>query len=138
MPKTAPKPAAQKFTKIAFVASPTEEAGLAAERLKARYGQVAETEAEVIVALGGDGLMLETLHRHMGRRIPIYGMNRCPRVLHPFAGVRWSSPETLADTVANLAGARVALGATLSDVDTAADLVRLGAVAARVILPRRA
>jgi NAD+ kinase len=75
MPKTAPK-AAPKFTKIAFVASPTEEARLSAERLKARYGHVAETDAEVIVALGGDGLMLETLHRHMGKRIPIYGMNR--------------------------------------------------------------
>ena len=66
----------KKLSKIAFVASPTEEAQSAAALLKARYGQVAEAEAEVIVALGGDGLMLETLHRHIKARIPIYGMNR--------------------------------------------------------------
>ena len=68
--------AARKFTKIAFVASPTDEARQAAQRLTARYGNVAEDDAEVIVALGGDGLMLETLHQHMGKRVPIYGMNR--------------------------------------------------------------
>ena len=72
-----PMPKAQKRPKrIAFVASTTEEATQAAERLIARYGTVPEADAEVIVALGGDGLMLQTLHRHMGQRIPIYGMNR--------------------------------------------------------------
>jgi NAD+ kinase len=66
----------QKFSRIAFVASATDEAVLAAERLVARYGNVPEGDAEVIVALGGDGLMLSTLHRHIGTRVPIYGMNR--------------------------------------------------------------
>lgn len=66
----------KSFSKISFVASPTEEAQHAAAILRARYGHVPETEAEVIVALGGDGLMLETLHRHIRGRIPIYGMNR--------------------------------------------------------------
>jgi NAD+ kinase len=37
---------------------------------------VTPEEADVIVALGGDGLMLQTMHRHMNSRIPIYGMNR--------------------------------------------------------------
>ena len=64
------------FTNIAFVASTTDEATTAAQRLIARYGNATEAQAQVIVALGGDGLMLQTLHRHMGARIPIYGMNR--------------------------------------------------------------
>ena len=61
---------------IAFVASETPEAAVALERLTARYGQVPERDAKAIVALGGDGLMLQTLHRHMHDNIPIYGMNR--------------------------------------------------------------
>ena len=51
----------------------------------------------------------------------LIGLKRSPRVLRPFAGVRWSSAYALADTVANLDGKRVAFAATLSDVDTAAD-----------------
>ena len=66
----------RNLSRIAFVASATDEAVQAVGRLKARYGHLPEAEAEVIVALGGDGLMLETLHRHMGKRVPIYGMNR--------------------------------------------------------------
>jgi uncharacterized protein len=61
------------------------------------------------------------------------GFKRCPRVRRPFAGVRWSSPEALTDTLANLTVTRVALAATLSDVDTASDLARLGPLAARVV-----
>jgi len=61
---------------IAFVASATPEAEQALTRLCARYGNAATEEAEIIVALGGDGLMLQTLHRFMGTHIPIYGMNR--------------------------------------------------------------
>ena len=68
--------AGRSFESIAFVASPTPEASEARDRLAARYGDCPSAEADVIVALGGDGLMLQTLHRHMGRRIPIYGMNR--------------------------------------------------------------
>jgi NAD+ kinase len=66
----------KKFEKIAFVASDVPEARAALERLSARYGSVPAGEAQAIVSLGGDGLMLQTLHRHMHDRIPIYGMNR--------------------------------------------------------------
>ena len=62
--------------KLAFVASRSEQAQLALRELEERYGQRSPDEAEIIVALGGDGFMLETLHRHMGRNIPIYGMNK--------------------------------------------------------------
>ena len=65
----------------------------------------------------------------------LVGLKRCPRIPRPFSGVRWSGPETLADTIANLAGARVVLAATLGDVDTADDLARLGGTAARTIPP---
>src|SRR5580693_3927483 len=61
---------------LAFVASDWSEAQEARQRLAIRYGEVPETEAEVVVALGGDGFMLEVLHRHMGSGRPIYGMNR--------------------------------------------------------------
>lgn len=60
--------------RIAFVASPTEEAQTARVTLAARYGDTPLDEAEVIVALGGDGFMLRTLHRHMARALPVYGM----------------------------------------------------------------
>lgn len=65
-----------KFEKIAFVASEVAEARDALVRLTERYGMVEPSEADAIVALGGDGLMLATLHRFMNDRIPIYGMNR--------------------------------------------------------------
>ncbi|MBB3932701.1 NAD+ kinase [Kaistia hirudinis] len=61
---------------IAFIASSAPEAQLAAERLGARYGCVDPENADVIVALGGDGFMLQTLHRFMNSGRPIYGMNR--------------------------------------------------------------
>ncbi len=64
------------FDKIAFVASDSDEARLAAERLTSLYGSCDPKQADAIVALGGDGLMLQTLHRFMHDRIPIYGMNR--------------------------------------------------------------
>lgn len=62
--------------KIAFAAADSEEAQQSRELLDARYGGVAPAEADVIVALGGDGFMLETLHAHLERAVPIYGMNR--------------------------------------------------------------
>ncbi len=65
-----------KFDRIAFVATDVPEAQEALKRLTARYGDAPPAEADVIVALGGDGLMLQTLHKHMHRGIPIYGMNR--------------------------------------------------------------
>ena len=61
---------------FAFVASPNAEAQDALTRLAARYGNVAPQSADVIVALGGDGLMLQTLHRFMHTGKPIYGMHR--------------------------------------------------------------
>src|SRR5262245_14545455 len=64
------------FEKIAFVASEVPEAQEAYARLIASYGNVSVSEADAIVALGGDGLMLQTLHRYINDRIPIYGMNR--------------------------------------------------------------
>ena len=67
---------AQQFKKIAFVASDVAEANEALARLGARYGNVDITLADAIVALGGDGLMLQTLHRMMESGTPIYGMNR--------------------------------------------------------------
>ncbi len=60
--------------RIAFVASQIDEAQRARAELAARYGEVALEEAEVIVALGGDGFMLRTLHRHMAHSLPVYGM----------------------------------------------------------------
>jgi NAD+ kinase len=62
--------------RIHFVASPVAIAEEARARLVARHGQVPVDEAEVIVALGGDGLMLSTLHETTGRAVPVYGMNR--------------------------------------------------------------
>ncbi|MES1990894.1 MAG: NAD kinase [Pseudomonadota bacterium] len=64
-----------KFRNIAFVATDVPEAQDALGRLTAAYGNAAPAEADVIVALGGDGLMLQTLHKHMHREVPIYGMN---------------------------------------------------------------
>jgi NAD+ kinase len=61
--------------RIAFVSSGTPEADAAAESLRNRYGSVALEEAQVVVGLGGDGLMLQTLHRVMHLGIPVYGMN---------------------------------------------------------------
>ncbi len=61
--------------KIHFVASSSKEARAALETLRKDYGDAPPDDAEVVVALGGDGLMLQTLHSFMGRRIPIYGMN---------------------------------------------------------------
>ena len=62
--------------KIAFVAADTASAKRALAVLAKRYGNADPARADVIVALGGDGFMLETLHENIGRRIPIYGMNR--------------------------------------------------------------
>lgn len=62
--------------RIAFTASDRPEAQSARERLALRYGSVDPDQADVIVALGGDGFMLETLHTVMKRRTPVFGMNR--------------------------------------------------------------
>ena len=63
-------------TRLAFTASDRPEALEAKDALIARYGQASPDQAQVIVALGGDGFMLETLHENLGNERPIYGMNR--------------------------------------------------------------
>jgi NAD+ kinase len=62
--------------RIAVVAAETDAAQLALRELCARYPCVTPERAEVIVPLGGDGFMLETLHRFLSRGVPIYGMHR--------------------------------------------------------------
>ena len=64
------------FERIAFIASASPEATEAREMLAHRYGHVEAETADVVVALGGDGLMLQTLHRFMKTGKPIYGMHR--------------------------------------------------------------
>jgi NAD+ kinase len=62
--------------RIAFVASPAPDAREALAELTARYENTPPERAHVIVALGGDGFMLQTLHRNMRHDLPIYGMNK--------------------------------------------------------------
>jgi len=62
--------------KIAFAASDMPVAQTARTALAARFGDVPEDEAEVIVVLGGDGFMLHTMHRTQALNTPVYGMNR--------------------------------------------------------------
>jgi len=63
-------------TSLCFISSDADSAQEAAKRLAALYGQSAPEEADVIVALGGDGFMLQTLHDAMHSDKLIYGMNR--------------------------------------------------------------
>jgi NAD+ kinase len=65
-----------RYDRIAFIASTTAEAQEALTRLAAKYGNAPPAQAGVIVALGGDGLMLQTLHEFMDSGLPIYGMHR--------------------------------------------------------------
>ena len=66
-----------RFNKVTFVASGTPDAQeAAAAELTSAYGDTNPDDADVIVALGGDGLMLQSLHRFMGTGKPIYGMNK--------------------------------------------------------------
>jgi NAD+ kinase len=65
-----------KYDRIAFVASPAPEARKALKRLAKLYGNASPSRADVVVALGGDGLMLQTLRRAMKADKPIYGMHR--------------------------------------------------------------
>jgi len=68
-----------KYQKIAFLSSSKSEAKKAMAELVAIHGNSDAAHADVIVALGGDGFMLETLRRHMPlvkRGLPVYGMNQ--------------------------------------------------------------
>src|SRR3954449_10914009 len=71
-----PMSSPQRYDRIAFVASPGAEAQTALAQLTRTCGNCDPDEADVVVALGGDGLMLQTLHKHMRSGKPIYGMHR--------------------------------------------------------------
>ncbi len=60
--------------RIAFLASRTPEGQALLAELESHYDNTPPQEADIIVPLGGDGFMLQTLHRHMGLHKPIYGM----------------------------------------------------------------
>ncbi len=62
--------------KIAIINSGSDEAMAAQAELEALYDTLPADEAEIIVALGGDGFMLETLHKTLNGLAPIFGMNR--------------------------------------------------------------
>ena len=65
-----------KYNKIAFVAARQKQAQDALKKMQDKYGNTDPAKADVIVALGGDGYMLRTLHKFLKRNIPIFGMNR--------------------------------------------------------------
>ena len=65
-----------KYERLAFVASPIPAAKRACSKLAKSYGNAAPEDADVIVALGGDGFMLQTLRKYMSMGKPIYGMHR--------------------------------------------------------------
>ena len=64
-----------KTLKVCFVAAGTPKAQEARDQLEQKYGTYGPREADIIVALGGDGTILRSLHRFMGCKAPIYGMN---------------------------------------------------------------
>ncbi len=103
------------MTKIALVASDAPEAHEAAEALRALYGDVPVGEADVVVALGGDGVMLSALHETMSTGKPIYGMNRgsvgflmneyrSDGLMERLAGAKVETIHPLLATVVNKAG----------------------------------
>src|SRR4249919_4112035 len=73
-PPIATEPPMTATPRLAFLASPAEEAQRALAQMTERYGEHAPEDADVLVALGGDGFMLQTLHRHAGLSKPVYGM----------------------------------------------------------------
>jgi NAD+ kinase len=65
-----------KTVRLACVASRAEQAQAAREELAGRYDLVEPGDATAIVALGGDGQLLHTMHEHLETGVPIFGMNR--------------------------------------------------------------
>ena len=65
-----------KSERVAIVAADFDEAQAALAELSEFYGAVDPNEADVIVALGGDGFVLQTLRRYIDRKVPVFGMNR--------------------------------------------------------------
>src|SRR5260370_533502 len=70
------RPPPSRFTGLGLRASGAPGAEKAREGLVRRYGDADPLDADVIVSLGGDGFMLQTLHRYMKAGKPIYGMHR--------------------------------------------------------------
>ncbi|WP_158743440.1 NAD kinase [Acidisphaera sp. L21] len=96
----APGMPSEPITRIAFVAARSTTACEAKDRLIELYGNAAMADAQVIVALGGDGHLLETMHDVTGRHVPIFGMN-CGSVgfmMNPFK--EDDLPRRLADAQA--------------------------------------
>jgi NAD+ kinase len=105
--------------KIAFVAAETEAARSARAKLAAIYGDIPVEAADVVVALGGDGLMLQTLERFRGTAKPVYGMHRGsvgflmneyrePMLIERLAAARRSIVHPLLMTVVTDAGTQKA------------------------------
>ena len=69
-------PSAGRTPRVAFIASDAAAAQQALVELRGHYGTIAPEQADVIVPLGGDGFMLESLHRFVGTGKPIFGMHR--------------------------------------------------------------
>lgn len=64
------------YSNIAFTAADTPQAQEALRQLTEQFGNCTVEDADIIVPLGGDGFMLETLHKNFDRGKPVYGMNR--------------------------------------------------------------
>lgn len=64
------------MTRLCFMADKTDIAQESPHRLEQRYGKSSCSKADIIVALGGDGFLLQTMHKYIGKGIPFYGMNR--------------------------------------------------------------
>jgi NAD+ kinase len=76
LPALAPSvPTRRVVDRLCFFASPAPLAQESRARLVARYGDAPFHDADVVVCLGGDGTMLEALHRTLSRDVPVYGMN---------------------------------------------------------------
>jgi NAD+ kinase len=88
---------------IAIVAAPTPNAQAALEALESIHNSKPPADADVIVALGGDGFMLQTIHRFMSHGKPIYGMNRgsVGFLMNPY------SPEDLLGRIRRAESARL-------------------------------
>ena len=84
---TSANPIDRPIDRIAFAASTSPAAAAAHDRMVGLYGDAAVADAQAVVALGGDGHLLETMHALTGRDVPIFGMN-CGSVgfmMNPFA-----------------------------------------------------
>ena len=69
-------PKRRKTPKIAFIASETAEARAARRTMMATYDHVPAKSADIIVAIGGDGFMLQTLRKNLKHNVPVFGLNR--------------------------------------------------------------